>query len=169
MIQYTWTKATGLDVPAIVQMAVGHFQIEIDLIFTPDPVAYSRNITFAVVNQFYIPNSTLLTCAKDSTGRLLAYTWAKSNDRAAWSDDNMIAVNMAHVDLTLSARDRLRLITDMMNQWEQFAIYTSTPIICSTTMRNDQGAFLKLHERNGYSVRGSYAYKRLPSRDSLQS
>jgi hypothetical protein len=28
-------------------------------------------------------------------------------------------------------------------------------------MRNDQQAFLKLHQRAGYDVRGSYAYKRL--------
>tara|TARA_R110000868_G_scaffold319333_1_gene580139 strand:+ start:370 stop:864 length:495 start_codon:yes stop_codon:yes gene_type:complete len=161
MTQYTWSKATGLDVPAIVQMAESHFQTEIDLIFTPDPVAYARNITFAVVNQFYIPNSTLLTCAKDPEGRLIAYTWAKSGERAAWSDDTMVSVSMAHVDLTLSSRDRLRLITDMINQWEQFAIYTRTPIICSTTMRSDQSAFLKLHTRSGYDVRGSYAYKKI--------
>ena len=73
----------------------------------------------------------------------------------------MVSVSMAHVDLTLSSRDRLRLITDMINQWEQFAIYTQTPIICSTTMRSDQGAFLKLHTRSGYDVRGSYAYKKI--------
>jgi hypothetical protein len=161
MIQYTWNKATGQDVPAIVQMAETHFQTEIDLIFKPDPVAYSRNITFAVVNQFYIPNSTLLTCAKDDTGRLIAYTWAKANDHAAWSDDSMVSICMAHVDLKLSSRDRLRLITDMIKLWEHFAIATRTPIICSTTMRSDQGAFLKLHERNGYEIRGSYAYKRV--------
>jgi hypothetical protein len=28
-------------------------------------------------------------------------------------------------------------------------------------MRADQGGFLRLHERLGYTVRGSYAYKRL--------
>jgi len=28
-------------------------------------------------------------------------------------------------------------------------------------MRNDQQGFLKLHQRNGYDVRGSYAYKKL--------
>lgn len=161
MIEYTWQLATGLDVPDIVKMAQTHFQNEIDTVFTPDPVAYSRNITFAVVNQFYLPGSDLLTVARDATGKLLAYNWAKSNDRAAWSDDNMVVIRMVHVDLQLATRDRLRIITDMMNQWEQFARATNNPIICSTTMRKDQDAFLKLHSRNGYDVRGSYAYKRL--------
>jgi len=161
MIQYSWMPATGNDVAEIVQMAENHFQTEIDTVFKPDTVAYSRNITFAIVNQFYLPGSELLYIARDTSGKLLAYTWAKSNERAAWSDDNMIVIRMAHVDLSLSARDRLRIISDMMTIWEQFARSTNTSIICSTTMRKDQDAFLRLHARNGYDVRGSYAYKKL--------
>jgi hypothetical protein len=49
----------------------------------------------------------------------------------------------------------------MMRLWEGFAKLAGVPIVCSTTMRNDQGAFLKLHSKNGYDVRGSYAYKKL--------
>jgi len=161
MIQYTWTPAHGTDVADIVQMAVGHFQTEVDTVFTPDPVAYSRNITFAVVNQFYLPGSELLYVAKDSSNKLLGYTWAKSGERAPWSDDTMVVIRMAHVDLQLSSRDRLRLITDMLDIWEKFAVATNTPVICSTTMRKEQDGFLKLHARHGYDVRGSYAYKKL--------
>jgi hypothetical protein len=158
---HNWRPATGNDVSNIVKMAQDHFQQEIDLIFTPDPVAYSRNITLAVVNQFYLPTTELLSVATSDSGELLAYTWAKANDRAAWSDDRMVVIRMAHVQLDLSARIRIQLITDMMDLWERFAQYSQTPIICSTTMRRDQQTFLKLHERHGYDVRGSYAYKRL--------
>jgi hypothetical protein len=49
----------------------------------------------------------------------------------------------------------------MMTLWERFAVFSQTPIICSTTMRKDQNAFLKMHSRRGYDVRGSFAYKRL--------
>ena len=73
----------------------------------------------------------------------------------------MVCIRMAHVALDLSAKTRVRLITDMMELWERFAQFANMPIICSTTMRRDQDAFLKLHSRNGYDVRGSYAYKRL--------
>lgn len=157
---HNWRPATGNDVSNIVKMAQDHFQQEIDLIFTPDPVAYSRNITLAVVNQFYLPTTELLSVAY-SDDTLLAYTWVKGFERAAWSDDRMVSVRMAHVALDLSARIRIQLITDMMQLWENFARYSQTPIICSTTMRNDQQTFLKLHKRQGYDVRGSYAYKRL--------
>lgn len=160
-MNFNWTPATGNDVPDIVTMAQQHFQTEIDEIFTPDPVAYSRNITFAVVNQFYLPGTDLLSVCRDDSGRLLAYTWAKSNDRAPWSDDPMVVIRMAHLALDLSSRTRIRLVQDMLELWEQFAQLTRQPIICSTTMRRDQDAFLKLHARNGYDIRGSYAYKRI--------
>ena len=73
----------------------------------------------------------------------------------------MVVVRMAHVDLNLPSRDRVRLIIDMMKLWEGFAKLANVSIVCSTTMRNDQTAFLKLHAKNGYDVRGSYAYKRV--------
>lgn len=160
-MQYTWRPATGNDVVNIVTMAESHFQTEIDSVFTPDPTAYARNITLAVVTQFYQPTSELISVAEDAAGQLRAYTWAKAFQRSPWSDDNMVNVCMAHVDLTLSARQRLGLIQDMLNIWDQFAYYAQQPIICSTTMRGDQAAFLKLHARHGYLVRGSYAYKRI--------
>ena len=161
MIEYTWTTAQGPDINDIVAMAESHFQTEIDNIFQPQPIVYSRHITFAVVNQYYNPRAELLKLARDKNNKLIAYTWAKSQDYAAWSDNEMVSVRMAHVDLTLSARDRIRLIQDMMSLWEGWARIIGVNIVCSTTMRHDQTAFLKLHSRNGYDVRGSYCYKKI--------
>jgi hypothetical protein len=161
MKEYNWSPATGTDVNDIVSMAESHFQIEIDTIFKPEPVVYSRNITLAVVNQFYGPLNELLSVARDVDNKLIAYTWAVRGERAPWSDDEMIVIKMAHLDLSLSPRDRVRLTNDMLRLWEAFATLAQVPIICSTTMRSNQSGFLKLHERNGYTVRGSYAYKRL--------
>ena len=160
-MSYTWRPATGLDVPHIVKMAQDHFQTEIDTIFTPDPVAYSRNITFAVVNQFYCPTTELLSVAVDSENNIVAYTWAKAGEHSPWSDDEMIIIKMAHLSLNLSSRERVMLVIDMLKLWEAFATLAQVPIICSTTMRKDQSSFLKLHEKHGYDVRGSYAYKKL--------
>ena len=160
MTNFKWFPANGLDVDSIVKMAQDHFESEIDLIFTPDPIAYARNITLAIVNQFYLPTTSIVSICKQDH-KLLAYTWASSDERAPWSDDKMIVVRMAHVNLNLSAKDRIKLVQDMFTIWENFAIMAQVPIICSTTMRKDQSAFLKLHEKAGYDVRGSYAYKKL--------
>lgn len=161
MTDFKWYPATGLDVDSIVKMAQDHFETEIDSIFSPDPIAYARNLTLAVVNQFYLPMTELLSVCKDDTGKLLAYTWATSNQRSAWSDDNMVVIKMAHVDLTLPTKQRIKIVNSMFTLWEGFAKLANNPIVCSTTMRKDQEAFLKLHARNGYDVRGSYAYKKL--------
>jgi len=158
---YTWRPATGADVPQIVQMAIDHFQIEIDTIFTPDPVAYSRNITLSVVNQFYSPTTELLSVAVDTNNTIVAYTWCKTKEYAPWSDDEMVIVKMAHLSLNLSPRERVILVKDMLRLWEAFATLAQVPIICSTTMRKDQSSFLKLHKQFGYDVRGSYAYKKV--------
>jgi hypothetical protein len=161
-MNWTWQATTGADVPAIVQMAQMHFETEIDLIFTPDPIAYSRNLTLATVRQFFNAGTELVRVAREvGSDRLLAYTWAIRGDRAPWSDDEMVAVRMAHVDLELPVRQRLRLITEMVVLWESWAREYSVPIVCSTTMRRDQAGFLNMHRRLGYDVRGSYAYKRL--------
>lgn len=157
---HAWYPATGHDVEHIVKMAESHFQNEIDEIFKPEPFVYSRNLTLAVVNQHYSPLSELLSVCKDDTGKLLAYTWA-TLEVAPWSDDRMVTIRMAHVDLSLSSKVRINLVKDMFNLWESFARLSKTPIVCSTTMRRDQEGFLKLHKRNGYDVRGSYAYKKL--------
>lgn len=160
-MKYTWTFAQLPDVDDIVSMAEQHFQTEIDLIFKPEPPVYARNLAYAVLNQTYYPGSELLTVARDENNTLLAYNWAKSNDRAFWSDDYMINVRMVHLNLALPTRTRIQLIKDMMNQWEELAKFSKNPIICSTTMRHSQDAFLKLHVKAGYSVRGSYAYKKV--------
>jgi hypothetical protein len=161
MLNYNWTVASGNDVGDIVKLAEQHFQNEIDTFFNPEPVTYSRNITLAVVHQFYLPSTTSLLIYRDTNNKLIAYTWCDSQERAPWSDDHMVYVKMAHVDLSLTTKERIKVIKDMMTLWELFAISSNTPVICSTTMRKDQSAFLKLHERNGYTVRGSFAYKRL--------
>jgi len=156
-----WRPAHGGDVPDIVRMAQDHFESEIDQIFTPDPIAYSRNITLAVVQQFYSPLTQLISVARTGQDQLVAYTWAERNQRAPWSDDEMVVIKMAHVDLALSTRTRIRLIQDMIDLWETWAALCQVPVICSSTVRGDQAAFLRIHAGRGYDVRGSYAYRRL--------
>jgi hypothetical protein len=161
-MNWTWQTTTGTDVPHMVQMAQTHFESEIDLIFTPDPVAYARNLTLATVAQFYNPGAELLKVAKQQeTDRILAYTWAIRGEKTAWSDQEMVFARMAHVDMRLPPRQRLRLVTGMILQWEIWARECGVDIVCSTTMRRDQAGFLDLHRRLGYDVRGSYCYKKL--------
>ena len=161
MTVYSWVPATFADSQQIKDLGKNSFLAEVDEIFTPSDFVIDKNISYAILNQIYNPLSELISVCKDSNGTILAYTWVVSGQSVAWSSDRMTGIKMAHVDLSLPSKLRIRIIIDMMNIWEQFAKLANDVIICSTTMRHDQTAFLKLHERKGYSVRGSFAYKRL--------
>lgn len=161
MTEYAWRPGDTQDIPDIVALAQSHFEVEIDNIFQPDPRAYARNITQAMINQYYNPFKELFSVAIDQYGALVAYTWASRGETAPWSDEEIATIRMAHVAQDISPRLKVELVKDMLGLWETWAMYSGLNIISSTTMRGKQDAFLRLHERAGYTVRGSFAYKRL--------
>ena len=159
---WRWRQAIGTDTPDIVAMAQDHFGLETDGIYENDPIEYSRNVMLAIVNQFYNPRAELMSVARnETTQRLMAYTWAIRGERAPWSREEMIAIRIAHVDQTVSARERVFLCAQMIRMWEKWATACDVKIIVSSTIRGDQDGFLKLHEAAGFVVRGSIAYRRL--------
>lgn len=160
--RWRWGIASGADTQAIVDLALQNFGSETVEIFRNDPIVYSRNVTLAIVTQFYNPRAELFSVAKDAvTGQLLAYTWAVRNERAPWSDEEMVAIRVAHCAMDLSSRERLFLCAQMIRMWEKWADACEIKIICSSTIREDQPGFLRLHTDAGFDVRGSIAYKRL--------
>lgn len=160
-MQTNWSRATLSDVADIVGMARTHFESEVDDVFGTDPQVYEYNLVLAIVHQTYNPYNTMVIVARNDDHQLLAYTWAVRGERAVWSTEEMATVRMAHVDMSVSARQRVQLIEQMIEFWEVWARECGVPVICSTTMRHDQAGFLRLHQQHGYSVRGSIAYKRL--------
>ena len=166
MLHYNWTICNGTDVPDMVNLTQVQVQNGLDEFAkfetnNFDNITYSRNLTLSVVNQFYLPSTEFLSLTRDENNKLMAYTWCDSRSTTPWSDDRFITVKMCMVDMTLPTTTRIRLIKDMMELWERFAISSNTLIIYSNTIRKDQSVFLKLHEQNGYLIRGSCAYKNL--------
>lgn len=160
-MQTNWTRASLNDVADIVSMAKIYFESEVDDVFGTDPHVYEYNLVLAIVHQIYNPYNTMVIVGRDDHNQLIAYTWAVRGERAVWSAEEMVTVRMAHVNMNLPARQRVQMIQQMIEFWEIWARECGVLVICSTTMRHDQTGFLRLHERNGYSVRGSIAYKRL--------
>lgn len=105
----------------------------------------------------------MVAVAESPQGQLLAYTWAERGIKTVWSSDEMVAVKIVHMDMTVSARHRLVMLGEIMDLWELWARSIGVPVICSSTMRGEQSAFLRLHQRRGYQCRGSICYLRLTS------
>lgn len=159
---WRWSQASGSDTNDIVDMALVDYSKETDLIFKNEPLVYSRNVTLAIVKQFYNPKMELFQVAKDVvTGALLAYTWAERYQYSPWSSEEMICIKIAHVNQNCSQKQRIFMCAQMIRMWEIWARAIEVNIICSSTVRREQTAFLNLHRQAGYDIRGSVCYKRL--------
>jgi hypothetical protein len=158
-MNYIWTPATLDVVPAIVNLSYTNHRDELNELFTVDPIIYERLIAHAVIDQYYTPDKELLVTA--GTDRLLGYTWAKVSTSNSWSSNVMLVAQMAQVDLTLPIRQRLRLLNDIFDIWDAYAQAHDVEVICSNSIIATQTAFLELHRRRGYVVKGSYAYKKV--------
>ena len=158
-MNYTWTPATLDNVHDIVKLTHKNHSDEFNELFAVDPIIYERLIAHAVIDQYYTPNKELLVIA--GSDQLLGYTWAKISTSNAWSANTMLLTQMAQVNLTLPIRQRLRLLNDIFDIWDAYAQAHDVEVICSNSILANQSAFLELHRRRGYVVKGSYAYKKV--------
>lgn len=160
-LKYTWRPAGLDDVDRMIQLSLDNFRSDIDQLFVVDPVTSARNLSQAIVVQHYQPLSEMVAVACNDSN-ISAWTWARSLDVAPWSDQRMVMARMAMLDLALPPRQRVQLIRDMLALWQGFAQFAGVKIICSSSMRQDYRAFMRIHQQAGYVVRGSNAYKILP-------
>lgn len=159
---WTWYRASPLDVQSIVDMARDNFQTEVDAVFTINEEYYHYNIAQAVTDQLYYPHKQQLIIAKNNTtGALMAYGWVSRGTTTPYSFDEMAEARMAHTDLKLSTRTRLSLLLQMLDYWEEWVTSCGIPVLVSSTIRDDQQGFLHLHRLLNYTIKGSIAYKRL--------
>ena len=157
-LKHVWRPARLGDTDAMIQLSLANFQPDIDQLFVVDPVTSARNLAQAIVIQHYQPLHEMVSVACNDSN-ILAWTWARSNDVSPWSDQRMVMARMAAIDLALPPRQRVQLVRDMLALWEGFAQFAGVKIICSSSMRQDYSAFMRIHSRAGYTVRGSNAYK----------
>ena len=160
MTKYSWKTADIEDITEMLTLSKLNFEHELKDIFNINFVVSARNLNLAIVNQYFNSASELLVVLRKDH-KLIAWTWVKRGHRMPWSDEEMSFVNMVCIDQSLPNRIKIEILVDMMSLWETWSKSVRVYILCSTTMRDHQTAFLKLHAKMGYDVRGSYAYKRV--------
>lgn len=160
-MKWTWDRALGTDVVPIMDLTRHWFRSEATAIWTIDEAWFGLNITADIAKQFWNPGSCFVAVARGDDQRLLGYVWAERGVKTVWSSEEMIAIKIVHIDLSLSARDRVRMVNEMIDIWELWAQSIDVPIVCSSTMRGEQDGFLRIHQRRGYDCRGSICYRRL--------
>ena len=166
-----WTLAHPLhDVDDIVEMADSVFGEEADGILTRDRNVFRKNVTLTATHQLFDKGREFLAVCRGErlintmmgTGvdedALLGYCWFDRGGYTTYSNEEISNAKFHHVDLSLPARQRVRLINEMIDQHILWAHGWGIPVICSTSIRSDHNAFMRIHQKRGFTVNGSYAW-----------
>jgi hypothetical protein len=134
-----------------------------------DPYVFRHSLTVASTNQLFDKNREFIAVARemplyiegaDSLGKLLGYCWFDRSGYTTYSRDEISNAKFHHVDLQLSPRLRVRLISEMIEQHILWCSRCGIPVICSTSIRSEHDGFMKIHQKYGFIVNGSYAWTR---------
>jgi hypothetical protein len=166
-----WTLASPLhDVDDIVEMADSVFGREADGILTRDRNVFRKNVTIAATVQLFDKGREFLAVCRGErlintmmgTGvdeeALLGYCWFDRGGYTTYSNEEISNAKFHHVDLSLPAKQRVRLINEMIDQHILWASGWGIPVVCSTSIRSDHDAFMRIHKKRGFTVNGSYAW-----------
>lgn len=159
---WRWDYAQYSDIEDMFQMAKTHFEREMDEIFTISDAGYKYALDISTSHQRHnLALEQLLVCRDKTSNKLLAYSWLGRGHRTPYSNDEMAEARMAHTDLELTGTQRIHILVQMINYWETWALACGIPVLVSTSIREEQDTFLRLHERLGFTVRGGICYKRI--------
>ena len=156
---WTWQVAEHMDVEDILDLVAENYEHEIDNILTASRPRMCYHLHRAILEQTFEPEKQLISIARlKDTGKLLAWAWLERGKYTVYAAEEMAVAEFLHVDLTLSPRTRITLCAQVLHQWIKACEMCNIPVLCSTTIRDDQIAFIRLHQRLGFKVRGSFAY-----------
>jgi hypothetical protein len=159
---WIWSKATPADVEAMVTLANTLYSPEVNQFFTPNPTRYSYHLHKAILDQTFNPGQQYLAVARDkATHQLLAYNWCERGKYTPYADEEMAVAEILHIDLAVPVRQRVQLVGQCFDQWIIWCELNRIPVLCSTSIREDQAAFMRLHSVYGFKSRGSFAYKEI--------
>lgn len=158
---HEWHLAHPLkDVDYIVEMAQNHFQRDIESVLKPDPDLFRHCVTMTSTNQLFDKRKEFLAVAKNDPYSILGFCWFDRGGYTTYSREEISNAKFHHCDLTLPVRTRYKLINEMIDQHVLWANICGVPIICSTSIRGEHDGFMRMHEKRGFKVAGSYAWAR---------
>jgi hypothetical protein len=159
-----WTLAHPLhDVDDIIEMADSVFGREADGILTRDRNVFRKNVTITATTQLFDKGREFLAVCRPvdkSVDNLLGYCWFDRGGYTTYAKEEISNAKFHHVDLSLPAKQRVRLIHEMIDQHILWASTWGIPVICSTSIRQEHDGFMRIHKKRGFTVHGSYAWLR---------
>jgi len=159
---WTWSRAIHTDVEEICNLVEMFYKPEIAGILVPNRTRMTYHLHQAILNQTYVPRSECLTVARDrTTNALVAWAWVNRGKFTQYADEEMAVAEFLHIDLTLPVRQRMRLTGQAFDMWITWCTEANIPVLCSTSIRDEQAGFMRLHDAYGFVRHGSFAYRRI--------
>jgi hypothetical protein len=165
-----WSLADPrFDVDDIVEMADSFFGHEADGIVTRSRAVFRHRVTVACTEQLFNKSREFIAVCRDTQlvqldgddqPRLLGFCWFDRGGYTTYSNEEISNAKFHHLDLSLSVRNRVRLVNEMIDQHILWAHTWGVPIVCSTSIRSEHDGFMRIHAKRGFTVNGSYAWIR---------
>lgn len=147
------------DVEDIIAMMISHFQTEIDQIFVPNPSKMRYELYSNILKANYA-NTSFINVAKQDD-KIIAWNLFTRGHYTPYSNEEIACAEFIHTDLSLSARIKAKLVAQSLEMAIAWCHLNTIPVLNSTSIRQDQAAFMRLHELYGFIIRGSFAYKKI--------
>jgi len=159
---WTWRLMHTMDLDEVVALAVDQYQSEVEGLLTPSPEAFRYNLELALCEQqFQLSREQVIVARDRNTNALMAYAWCKRGQYTPYSTEEMAEAAIAHVQLHLPDRVRIRILAQMIQQWILWCHLNNIPVLVSSSIRQEQTAFMRLHEQFGFRRVGLLAIKRI--------
>ena len=170
-----WSLADPrFDVEDMVELSDSFFGAEADGIVTRSRAVFRHRLTVACTEQLFNKSREFIAVkrasdkleldkgfySKNQPDKLLGFCWFDRGGYTTYSNDEISNAKMHHVDLSLPARTRVKLVNEMIDQHILWAHTWGVPVVCSTSIRADHDGFMKIHKKRGFTVNGSYAWIR---------
>ena len=126
-------------------------------VLTYDENFLRKNLTVAATVQYFDQSKEFIAYLEDGN-KILGVCWFDRGGYAAYSTKEISNSKFHHIDLDLPTRQRIRILNAMIDQHLLWADNWGIPVVCSTSIRKDYQGFMRVHERRGFTVNGSYAW-----------
>lgn len=157
---WIWRWAQPTDVITLAAMTYENSAAETADIFTNDIRHGAKNIHLAIVEQLYDATRQQILVA-ESAGAIIAWTWIRRGIFHEFSRDEAAHVVIMNFAETLPKITRVRVLAQAIQQWAGWCLIQQIPVLISNTFRAEQAGFLRIHQRAGFTVRGSVAMMRI--------
>ena len=158
-----WSLAHPLhDVEEMVELSDNNFGAEADGIVSRSKAIFRHRLTVATTEQLFNKSREFIAVCRGELPdqRLLGFCWFDRGGYTTYSNDEISNAKMHHLDLSLPAKTRVRLVNQMIDQHILWAHTYGVPVVCSTSIRAEHDGFMKIHQKRGFTVNGSYAWIR---------